>query len=125
MKKIDLNSLAQCLDTSWGRSSTPQTATMSVKYTMAGDTIVASYMAVVQLVTERQLIELKRRYKEESDAVIEASLKNVQKNYKEMTGQTIKFTQLAVDDGLEILSMNSNNSRRSALYRRKSVFEVK
>jgi len=125
MKKIDLSSLEQCIDTSWGRSSTPLTATMSVKYTLAGDTIVASYQALVTLVTERQLIELKRRYKEESDAVIEASLKNVQKNYKELTGQTIKFTQLAYDDSIEVINMNSHNSRRTALYRRKSVFEMK
>ena len=125
MKKIDLNSLATCLDTSWGRSSTPQSASMSVKYTLAGDTIVASYVAVVTLASERQLIELKRRYKEESDAVIEASLKNVQKNYKAMTGQAIKFVQLAVDDAIEVVNMDPNNSRRTALYRRKSVFEVK
>jgi hypothetical protein len=125
MKQIDLNSLAQCMDTSWGRSSMPKTATMSVKFSLAGDTVVASYQALVTLVTERQLIELKRLYKSESDAVIEASLKNVQKNYKELTGQTIKFTQLAYDDGIEVINMNSHNSRRTALYRRKSVFELK
>ena len=125
MKRIDLNSLATCIDTSWGRSSTPNTATMSVKFTMAGNTVVASYVAVVQLVSERQLIELKRMYEDESKAVIAAYVKEVQKNYKDMTGSSVTFTEADSDTSLEIINMNPHNSKRTALYRRKTVFELK
>ena len=61
MAEIDYNALAQAIDTTWGRSSTPKTASYSIKLSLQGsDTLLASYAALVNFGTEHQMIEMKR-----------------------------------------------------------------
>ena len=60
--KIDFNALGQAIDTTWGRSSTPKTASYSVKLSLLGpDRLLVSYAAVVNFGTERQMIEIDDR----------------------------------------------------------------
>lgn len=125
MADIDYNALGQACDTSWGRSSTPQTASYSVKLTMLGpDRILASYAAVVNFGTERQMIDMKRRYAEESEAVTNQVLKTVKANYKELSGESLSTKELSSEDSLEIIGFNVHNPRRTAYYRKKTVFEI-
>ena len=123
--KINFNALGQAIDTTWGRSSTPKTASYSVKITMLGsDRIQVSYAAIVNFGTERQMIEMKRRYSDESVEVINAALKVVKTNYKELSGDSISAKEAATSDSLEIISGNWHNPKRTAYYRRLTVFEV-
>ncbi len=125
MSDIDYNALGQALDTTWGRSSTPKTASYSVKFTMLGpDRLLASYTAVVNFATEKQMIEMKRRYSEESEAIIAESIKVVKSNYKELAESSLTTKVVSTSDNLEIIGMNVHNPRRTAYYRRKTVFEV-
>jgi hypothetical protein len=124
-EKIDYNCLGQALDTTWGRSSTPKTSTYSVKFTMMGpDRILASYAAVVNFGTERQMIDMKRGYSEESESVIEEYIKQIKKNYKELSGESLTAKQVSSSSSLEIINYNVHNPKRTAYYRRKSVFEI-
>lgn len=123
--KIDFNAMGQAMDTTWGRSSTPKTASYSVKTTLQGsDKVLASYMAVVNFGTERQLIEMKRRYADESASVIDATVKQIKKNYKELSGSSVTFKEVSSQDSLEIIALNIHNPKRTAYYRRQVVFEV-
>jgi hypothetical protein len=122
--KIDYNALAQALDTSWGRSSTPATAGFSVKFTMHGDRLIASYAAVVNFVTEKEMILMKRAYAEESVAIINAVLKNVKATYKELSGSTLKAKEASTADSIEIIGFGVHNPKRTAYYRRKTFFEL-
>ena len=125
MTDIDYNALGQSLDTTWGRSSTPKTASYSVKVTMLGpDRLLASYAAVVNFGTERQMIEMKRMYSEESESVTAEVLKSVKANYKELSGESLSAKELSSVDSLEIIGFNVHNPRRTAYYRRKTVFEI-
>lgn len=125
MADIDYNALGQAIDTTWGRSSTPKTASYSVKLTMLGpDRLMASYAAVVNFGTERQMIDMKRRYAEESELVTAEVLKAVKANYKELCGESLKAKELNSTDSLEIININVHNPRRTAYYRRKTVFEI-
>ncbi len=125
MSDIDYNALGQALDNTWGRSSTPKTASYSVKFTMLGpDRLLASYTAVVNFATEKQMIEMKRRYSEESEAIIAESIKVVKSNYKELAESSLTTKVVSSSDNLEIIGMNVHNPRRTAYYRRKTVFEV-
>jgi hypothetical protein len=123
--KLDYNALGQVIDTTWGRSSTPQTASYSVKLTLQGaDKILASYVAVVNFGTERQLIEMKRRYADESASVIDATVKQIKKNYKDLTSSAVTFKEVSSQDSLEIIGLNVHNPKRTAYYRRQVIFEV-
>jgi hypothetical protein len=125
MADIDYNVLGQSLDTTWGRSSTPKTASYSVKVTMLGpDRIMTSYAAVVNFGTEKQMIEMKRRYSDESESVTSEVLKAVKGNYKQLAGATLTTKELSSVDSLEIIGFNVHNPRRTAYYRRKTVYEI-
>jgi hypothetical protein len=124
---LDLISLGQAIDTSWGRSSTPRTASYSVKMSLLGpDRLLVSYAAIVNFGSERQMIDAKRIYAEEAQAVIANVLKNVKENYKSLSGQTLKAKQIneSDTDSLEMTNVNVHNAKRTAYYRRKAVFEV-
>ena len=124
---IDFNALGQAIDTTWGRSSTPKTASYSVKMSMLGpDRLLVSYAAIVTFGTERQMIEMKRAYSSEADSVVAEVIKKVKANYKELTGDSLatKAVPMGEVDSLEIINLNVHNARRSAYYRRKAVFEL-
>jgi len=125
MADIDYSALGQAIDTTWGRSSTPRTSSYSVKLTMQGrDRLLVSYAVVVNFGTERQMIEMKRRYAEESIAVTNDAVKRAKATYRELTGNSIKAKELSASDSLEIISFNVHTARRTAYYRRKAIFEV-
>lgn len=125
MADIDFNALGQAIDTSWGRSSTPKTASYSVKLTMMGpDRLLASYQAVVNFGTERQMIEMKRLYAEESESITNEVLKTVKASYKELSGDSLTTKQINTSDSLEIINFNVHSPKRTAYFRRKTIFEL-
>jgi len=125
MADIDYNALGQSIDSTWGRSSTPKTASYSVKLTMIGpDRLLASYAAVVNFGTERQMIEMKRGYSDESKSVTSEVLKSIKANYKELSGSSLSTKELSSTESLEIIGFNVHNPRRTAYFRRKTVFEI-
>ncbi len=125
MADIDYNALGQALDTSWGRSSTPQSASFSVKMTMLGpDRLMASYTAIVNFASERQRLEMKKRYESEAKAVTAAVLKTVKGNYKQLAGSTLTTKELSSVDSIEIIDMNVHTPRRLAYFRLKVVYEI-
>jgi len=125
MADIDYNALGQAIDTTWGRSSTPKTSSYSVKITMMGpDRILVSYAAIVNFASEQQMIDMKRRYSDESQSVTNAAVKVVKKNYKELAESTLTTKELSTTDSIEIIGMNSPQHFRSAYFRRKTVFEI-
>lgn len=127
MTDIDYNALGQSIDSTWGRSSTPKTASYSVKVTLMGpDRLLVSYAAIVNFGTERQMIEMKRSYASEADSIVSEIIKGVKSRYKDLVGTalTAKEAKSGSVDSLEIIGMNPNNARRTAYFRRKMIFEI-
>ena len=124
-KTININALGQAMDTTWGRSSTPMTASYSVKFSFLGDgKILASYKVITNFVSEKQMIHMKRSCSEESLDVIDAYVKSLKETYKELTGDSITLKEENSTDSLEIIGFNVHNPKRTAYYRRKTVFEI-
>jgi len=125
MSEIDFDALGQAIDTTWGRSSTPSVATQSVKVLITGaDCIEVRYATIVNLVHDRELVELKTRYTDESSSVIDQTLKKVKESYKEQCSKAIKFKQISEKDSFEFVNMNIHNSKRTAYFRRSVFFKV-
>jgi hypothetical protein len=122
--KIDYNALGQAIDTSWGRSSTPKTASYSVKFILQGNRIIASYAAVVNFGTEKEMILMKRAYAEESVSVTAEAVKRVKAIYKDLTGEALSTKDVSSNDSLEIINFGIHNPKRTAYYRRKTIFEI-
>lgn len=126
-KKLDFYALAQAVDTTWGRTSTPRVPSYSVKLTFQGeDKLLVSYAAIVNFVTEKQMIEMKRAYATEADSIVSAAVKSLKSRYKDITGEslTVKPVKDSENDSIEIISMNIFNAKRTAYYRRKVTFEM-
>lgn len=124
MPKIDYNALGQALDTTWGRSSTPMTASYSVKFTLSGDLLTASYASIVNFASEKEMVQMHKIYEEESQEVISAVLKNVKSVYKNITGNSLSTKENSTNTSVEIIGFNVHNPKRTAYFRRKTVFEI-
>lgn len=131
-KNINYMALGQAIDTTWGRSSTPKTASYSVKFTVGSNTdseaegavMTASYAAIVNFGTEKEMSLMKQRYEGESKDIINAVLDNIKSVYAELSGQTLKVKEYATDESLEIIGFAVHNPKRTAYYRRKTIFEI-
>lgn len=124
---IDYNALGQCIDTTFGRSSTPVTATRSVKITLSGaNALSVSFITIVNISTDRQLIETKRQCREEAETAVKQAVKKVKESYKELTGKTLKASIIdeTRSDSLEIIGMNVHSPCRKAYFRYKVLVEV-
>jgi len=125
--KIDMNALGQAIDTSWGRSSTPKTASYSVKMSLLGpDRLLVSYVAIVNFGSQREMIEMKRAYASEAESVIGEVVKRIKATYKDLCGSTLSASLIKDSsvDSLEIIGLNVYNPKRTAYYRKKSTFEI-
>jgi hypothetical protein len=124
MIDVDFNALGQAIDTTWGRTSTPKTASYSVKFKLQGNLLIANYAAIVNFAAEKEMITLKQIYTEESQSIIAAVLKNVKSVYKEITGKALRTKEVSTSDSLEIIGFNVHNPKRSAYFRRTTTFEI-
>jgi hypothetical protein len=133
---IDYNALGQAIDTTWGKTSTPKTASYSVKFTLSAalesgtkgedgsPILTASYAAIVNFGTEKEMALMKQMYESESIEVINAALKNVKAIYSKLSGKTLKSKEHTTSDSLEIIGFAIHNPKRTAYYRRKTAFEL-
>lgn len=124
-KQININALGQAIDTTFGRSSTPQTASYSVKVALAGPNLLTvSYGAIVNFGTEREMIHAKQDHAVEARSVVKEVLKHVKETYKDLTDESITLTERSPVDSVEIVNMNPYNPKRTMLYRSKCLVEV-
>jgi len=124
-EQINYNALGQAIDTTWGRSSTPLTSGYSVKFSLFGETgMIASYTAIVNFGTEKQMIDMKLRYQDEANRVVSEYVKAIKERYKSLTGKAIKIVENNSSDSIEVIGFGVHNPRRTAYYRKKLVFEL-
>lgn len=126
-KTLNINALGQAIDTTWGRSSTPQTASYSVKVTFLGaDRLLASYKVITNFVSESEMVIMKRDCKEESQRIIKKYMDHVKSVYKELTGESLSLKEVkdSTTDSIEIIGFNVHNPKRTAYYRSSTIFEI-
>lgn len=123
--ELNLSALATILDTTFGRSSTPLTASYSVKVSIVRENLLdVSYGAVVNFGTEREMIRMKMDYADEARSVVKAHLKEVKRAYKELTGDSIRLTERDPVDSLEVVNFNVINPKRTCVYHSKCLVEI-
>lgn len=125
---VDFNLLGQCIDTTFGRSSTTEGATKSVKVKLqgAGDVIQASFVfnTIINTFGTHDIRESEERCKIESETLIKDAITKIKKEYKELGGGNLKFTQCADTDAMELISGTFYSARRMSYYRRQIVFTM-
>lgn len=124
MSEREIRALGQAIDTTWGRSSTPQTASYSVKFTLHGNILKAVYGTIVNFATERDMYLMKNRCSEASLESIKKELDVVKEKYSKICGKRLSVKEVASSDSLEVIGFNVHNPKRTSYYRRCTEFEV-
>lgn len=122
---IDYNYLGQAIDTSWGRSSTPMTSSRSVKFTLAGQSmLIAKYITIVNFSSTGMFKTMKAEQIDEAEKVVYAALAHVKAAYKDLAGRAIKVKETSRNDDIEIIGMGVHSPLRRAYYRATFTFDV-
>jgi hypothetical protein len=122
---VDYNALAQAMDTSWGKSSTPLTSTHSVKMQLVGEgRLKVNFAMIVNFRSSPEFIETKVRCSREATNIIAEVIKQIKASYKELTGKSLSFKSVGSDDGVEIIGLGVYNPKRTAYFRRTELYEI-
>lgn len=121
----EYSDLAQAIDTTFGRASTTGIASHSIKATIVGqDQVRLVYACVVNLTTDREAIQMKQRYSDESDDIIRKHIAKMKSDYKDISGKAISFKEVSSNVSLEMINMNIFNRKRTAIFRRLVLLDV-
>jgi len=113
--------LSTLLNTTYGKGGS-QTGTMSVTAALAGDSLTLTYTSVVHFAEERSLQMQVDRLTHESISYLTDMVSRLKKDFKEMTGDTLKAKEIKSNDSIELVSGLA--LRKVAYYRRTHVLEV-
>ena len=122
----DIHVLGQILNTTYGKSSTLSPST-SVKCKLYGSEPVklcVDYTSVVTFASESSMRDQKKVFENESNQATNNKMKSIKKEFKEAAGRSLKTKQTISDDSIEVISASSHSPRKTAYYRRKTIFEV-
>jgi hypothetical protein len=121
---IDLSALQQAIDTTWGRSSTPNSATFSVKFSIVAGALIAKYQSAISFANQQEMIYAKRRNAEESEKIVNEVIKQVKKTYRQISGKTLKLSKRNSSDSVELTSTPMFNSFCRGYFRLEIVFNM-
>ena len=107
----ETNAIGQILNNSWGESK-------SIDYNLQNDILVLKYQVIVHFASERSLQVQSTSLAQESADILKEAQSDLKKRFKELTGNTLKLTQRADRDNIELVSATSVNPRKIAYYRR-------
>jgi len=125
LTSLEINMLGQILDTTFGRTSTAESATASIKTNLLGDILDVRYACIAHFGCEQAMSQQKQQYDDESVKLTDDYMASVKKQFKQAAGRALKVKQLSTDDEIEIISSQPHISpKRVAYYRRVSRFEI-
>lgn len=118
----EINILGNIINTTFGKSSVNETG-YSVTTTLHGDKMTLKYMTVFNTNDSDGIRLQKKANEKRSNEMLNKSLKNIKKEFKEKAGRSVNFKELENSDSLEAISMQAH--RKRFYYRREIIFEVK
>ena len=118
----EVNILGNIINTTFGKSSTPVSPTVSIKSSLSGDTMLVKYTTVIYLASERNLRDQVRRFEDESVKHINQYIKNCKKDFKDMSGRALKIKTLDTNDSVELITTSPHTPRKTAYYRRYTTY---
>jgi len=118
------NVLGQILDSTFGRSSTTVSPTMSIKCSLQGEILTVRYTTIMNLASERNMRDQVKRFAEESVKLTNDFMKNVRKEFKNCADRVLKVKQLSTSDSVEMITTSPYTPRKMACYRRSTNYTI-
>ena len=118
--------LGQILNTTFGKSSTVS-AVGSVKCHLYGSEptkLCVDYTSVVTFASEASMREQKKVFENESTQATNNRMKEIKKEFKDTAGRGLKAKLVNTEDSIEVINASPHTPRKTAYYRRKTLFEI-
>ena len=122
----DIHVLGQIINTTYGKSST-LSPVASVKCSLYGaepNRLCVDYTCIVTFASESSMRDQKKAFENESNQATNNKMKEVKKEFKDAAGRALKTKQISSEDSIEIINASPHTPRKTAYYRRKTLFEV-
>ena len=113
--------LSTLLNSTFGKSGSTS-GIVSITPTFSGNTLTLKYKTVVHFAEERSLQLQVERISRESIDHLASCVADLKKKYKEITGESLKLSDMKSSDSMELVSGLS--PRKVAYYRRMHVLEL-
>jgi hypothetical protein len=115
------DALSTICNTTYGKSGSPS-GTRSITASFAGSTLTLKFTTVVHFAEERSLQMQMASLSNESLSYLGQTVNSIKKQFKEMTGETLRLKELRSEDSVELVSALS--MRKVAYYRRVHTLEI-
>ena len=114
----ETNALGQILNVSWGSPG------KGISHNLQGDILVLRYQTIVHFASERALSLQTGQLAEESVQLLKDKITEIKKQFKDLTGNTLKLKEQLNRDAVDLIQASSLNPRKVAYYRRFVEFIV-
>ena len=113
--------IGQVVDNTFGRESSPD-GTFSIKGSLEDDRLVLKYTTIVYFASEQSLRPQVDAANQQAIQLIDAKLAEVKAAVKDVTGSSLKTTDLGGDDNIELIQ--PQGPRKIAYYRYNRTFQI-
>jgi len=120
----EVNILGDICDTTFGKSSTVMSPTVSIKTSLQDDKFSVTYMTIVNLGSVYETRKLAERHEEESIKLINDYMKSIKKEFKSRADRSLKVKELNSRDVVDVITASAFSPRRNAYYKRITTFRV-
>ena len=107
----------------FGKSSTKDKG-YGITTSMAGDKLTLRYNVVVHFNSSDGLATQKKEEERRSNEMLNAALKDVKAEFREVAGRALKVKEIGNTDDVELISATAQSERKIAYYRRYLTFEI-
>jgi hypothetical protein len=95
-----------------------------LKTSLQGDKFSVTYATIVNLGCVSEMRSLAARYEEESIKITKEYMKNIKREFKSSAGRSLKAKELSSSDSIDVIDTSPYSPRRTAYYRRTTVYRV-
>jgi len=125
LSQEQVRALGQVLDTTFGRSSTQDSATASFKTKLQGNLLIVTYACIRKFASEQDQWEQTKGFDKESAQLTDDFMKNAKKDFKEASGSALKVKEQSSDTDFEVIGVQGHiNPARTVYCKRITTFEI-
>jgi hypothetical protein len=122
----EIHVLGQILNSTFGKSST-LSPVASVKCHLYGsdpNKLCVDYTSIVTFASEASMREQKKAFENESTQATNDKMKEIKKDFKTTAGRSLKTKLVNSEDSIEVINASPHTPKKTAYYRRKTLFEI-
>ena len=125
LSQEQVRALGQILDTTFGRSSTTESATASFKTKLQGEMLTVTYATIRKFASEHDQFEQTKDFDKESAQLTNNFMKDAKKDFKAASGSALKVKEQSSMTDFEVIGIQAHISPARTVYcKRITTFEI-